>query len=384
MKIAIVGMGYVGLSNAVLLSNKFDVIGYDIDIKKIDSFKKSPENYNFRVTHSQFKALFDAEWVFVCVPTDSKNGRLDCSIVESVISNCAEICPDAKIVIRSTVSIGFTQRMNNKYHMDVVFCPEFLREGTAIVDSFFPDRIVIGHTEKNYHTAERLCNILIDCIMSANIPVYFCTCEEAEASKLLVNTMLAARVALFNEIDTFCRIKGLNSKNVIDNICSDPRIGNHYNNPSFGYGGYCLPKDSMEIFFLIIDKTSYVHGVHILPSIPVSNNCRKTFVVDEIVDKTKKQSTGIIGFYKLAMKSGSDNSRESAIIDVIKMIAEYSKKIKMLIYDENQKGNIAGVEIVNNLDYFFDRVDFVVANRVDDDLKLFNGEIFTADIYHTN
>jgi len=375
MKITIVGMGYVGISNAFLLHHKNDILCYDIDFYKItklqnsEIFKKATINKNI--------AYDDPDFIFVCGPTDTGiTGKLDMSIIENILIDIAVHSPNSIVVIKSTVSIGFTNKMIKKTGLTILFSPEFLREGTHIEDNLFPERIIIGCQEDKNIFAFLLSRVVNQCIMGKNVPVYICSTQEAEASKLLVNTMLAARVALFNEIDTFCHVKNIDSKKVIKNICSDSRIGDYYNNPSFGFGGYCLPKDSKEIE---IDAGVNRDFLPLLTSITESNNARKDFMSDEILMKIGTKRTGI---YKLSMKSGSNNSRESAIIDIVKYLK--SNGINLLIYDENEKENIMDYEVTYNMDYFFENIDIIVTNRIDEKLKNFPGEILTPDLFHRN
>lgn len=329
-KITVSGIGYVGYANLVILQEMgFDVTAYDINPEKGTTDRES--------------AYKTADYIFLCVPTDSNGGKLDTSILEGEVKYIKQVNPECVVVIRSTCPVGFTSRMIKKYDMNIIFYPEFLREGTSVEDSRNPDRVIIG-TE------------YVQDLPFLKGDIIFCNPSEAETIKLFSNTYLALRVAFFNEVDNFCIRKDLSASDVITGICKDKRIGNHYNNPSFGFGGYCLPKDSREL-------ENQVKANSVINSISLSNFRRKKLIADYI---NKNYAGKKIGVYKLAMKSGSDNSRESAIVDVIKML-----KCEPVIYSEGYETDI------NKL---FD-CDVIICNRYESELDDFTGEIFTRDIF---
>lgn len=329
-KITISGIGYVGYANLVILKEMgFDVTAYDINPEKGTTDRET--------------AYKSADYIFLCLPTDSKGGKLDTSILEGEIKFIKQINPECLIIIRSTCPIGFTSKMIKKYGMNIIFYPEFLREGTSVEDSRNPDRVIIGTENVEYFPF-------------AGNDIIFCSPSEAETIKLFSNTYLAMRVAFFNEVDNLCMRKNLNAGRVITGICKDKRIGEHYNNPSFGFGGYCLPKDSRELQNQI--------GVNsVINSINVSNFNRKKFIADYI---NKNYAGKKIGVYKLAMKSGSDNCRASAIIDVLDMLdCDY------LVYSDGY---------ITTLEELFS-CDIIICNRYEPELDNFKGEIFTRDIF---
>ena len=335
-KITVSGVGYVGHANIIILSEHFNVMAYDINPSKLRDLKCNK-------TTVREKAYKTADYIFLCLPTDSKNGKLDTSILEGEIKFIKQINPGCLIVIRSTCPIGFTSKMIKKYKMNIIFYPEFLREGTSVQDSRNPDRVIIG-TE------------YIQDLPFLKGDIIFCSPSEAEAIKLLSNTYLAMRVAYFNEVDNFCMRKDLNASRVITGICKDKRIGEHYNNPSFGFGGYCLPKDSREL-------QNQISVNSVINSINISNFNRKKFIADYI---NKNYAGKKIGVYKLAMKSGSDNCRASAMVDVIDMLDQ-----DVLIYDKGYETDIKKLFAC----------DIIICNRYERELDGFMGEIFTRDIF---
>ncbi len=335
-KITVSGVGYVGYANIIILSEHFNVMAYDINPSKLRDLKCNK-------TTVREKAYKTADYIFLCVPTDSKCGKLDTSILESEIKYIKQVNPECVVVIRSTCPIGFTSKMIKKYGMNIIFYPEFLREGTSVQDSRNPDRVIIGTENVKYFPF-------------AGDDIIFCSPSEAEAIKLFSNTYLAMRVAFFNEVDNLCMRKDLNAGRVITGICKDKRIGEHYNNPSFGFGGYCLPKDSREL-------QNQISVNSVINSINVSNFNRKKFIADYI---NKNYAGKKIGVYKLAMKSGSDNCRASAMIDVIDMIDQ-----EVLIYDKGYETDINKLLAC----------DIIICNRYERELDGFKGEIFTRDIF---
>ena len=336
--IAIIGMGFVGEANAYLLSHHNDIICYDINPAVLAKYPQ------YRTTTDMAEAC-EADIFIICVPTDGTSGGLDCSLVENCIAEILLFKIKPIIIIRSTVSIGFTEQMRELYNADINFVPEFLREGSGLHDALNPSRIIASSSGIAH---------LFSRPVSNDPPVIICSNTEAEAIKLFSNSYLAGRVAFFNEIDTECMRYGLNSANVIKGMCADPRIGDYYNNPSFGFGGYCFPKDSQAVADTTIGS--------ILKSIPESNSFRKIFMAKHISRKCEGEK---IGVYKTSMKSGSNNSRCSAILDIIDMLDR-----DVMIYNES-----------DNLKEFFKSVDVIICNRYEPELAGFSGEIITRDIF---
>lgn len=387
MRITVVGCGYVGLSLAVMLSIKNEVIALDINQDKVNMINEriSPikdneiskylrdNKLNLKATLDFDEAITNSKYIIICTPTnfDEKNNILDTSSVESIINKIINLKLDTTIIIKSTVPIGFTETMRKKYNFkNIIFSPEFSREGKALYDNLNPSRIIIG--DKTNEALE-FAKLLIDSATKDNIKIKYMNSTEAEAVKLFSNTFLALRVAYFNELDTYARIKGLNSQDIIDGVCMDSRIGNYYNNPSFGYGGYCLPKDTKQLL------SQYNHiPQSLIKAIINSNEKRKQYITKELSEKQYKT----IGIYRLTMKSNSDNFRESAILDIIKKLLR--KNTKIIIYEpictEKYYNNI---EIINDFDKFINLSDVIVANRVDENIA-FNPKIYTCDIYNNN
>ena len=388
MKIAIAGTGYVGLSNAVLLAQNNEVVALDIVPEKVELINKriSPiedkeiteffqtKKLNLKATLDKKEAYENAEYVVIATPTDYDpiTNYFNTKSIESVIKDVLEINPTATIVIRSTIPIGYTERIKKEFnYKNIFFVPEFLREGKALYDSLYPSRIIVG--EKSTR-AEIFANLLRDGAFKETIPLLFTNNTEAEAIKLFANTYLAMRVSFFNELDTFALEKGLNTKDIIEGICLDPRIGNHYNNPSFGYGGYCLPKDTKQ---LLANYTIDNIPQKLIEAIVDSNTTRKEYIAKKILDKKPKK----VGIYRLIMKAGSDNFRSSAIFDVINMLKPF---VEMIIYEPASKDKeIDGIKVTNDLNVL-NECDIILANRIDENLEKFKDKVFSRDIYREN
>ena len=387
MKIAVAGTGYVGLSLATLLSQHNEVVALDILEEKINMINNriSPirdeyiekyfkeKNLNLKATLDYKEAFRNADFVIVSTPTnyDEKTKFFDTSSVEDVIKKVINMNDkNITIVIKSTVPVGFIEYIRKTYNIsNIFFSPEFLREGKALYDNIYPSRIIIG---ENSEKAKIFANLLKTASLEKNVPILFMNSTEAEAVKLFSNTYLALRVSYFNELDTYAELKGLNTKNIIEGVCLDSRIGNHYNNPSFGYGGYCLPKDTKQL------KESY-DGVpeKLITAIVDSNNTRKEHIISQIIAKNPKT----VGIFRLTMKSNSDNFRNSAIQDVIKKIKE--QDIKIIIYEPSINENyFLENKVVNNLNEFKRISDIIITNRYDNILSDVNDKIYTRDIYN--
>lgn len=383
MKILVFGLGYVGLSNAILLSIDNQVIGIDVDQNKVDLIKKkqSPledkmiisylanEDLNLEVRTNPEDLFADSDLAILALPTnyDEDTKYFDTSFLDEVIEKIKKENKNLPILIKSTIPVGYTKAKREEYQCDnIIFLPEFLREGKALEDSFYPSRIIIGDRG---NLAEKIASLYRN--QAKNDPqVFFMDSTEAEAVKLFANTYLAMRVSFFNELDTFAEIKGLNTKDIIDGVSSDPRIGNYYNNPSFGYGGYCLPKDSKQLYANFENVPNSIFGAVI-----ESNKIRKDFVSKQILkDKPKT-----VGIYRLVMKKGSDNFRKSAIFDVISNIKD---KTNVIIYEPTIKeSDFYGLKIVNDLEEF-KKSDLIVANRIDEKIVDVKNKIYTRDIYN--
>lgn len=383
MKITVVGMGYVGLSNAILLSLNNEVVGIEVDEKKKDLInnKISPisdsfiekylkeEDLNLTVKTDPTKDYEDSQLVIIAVPTnyDEKKDYFDTSIVERVIKDILEVNKDMDIVIKSTIPIGFTQKARKENNTEnIIFSPEFLREGKALYDSLYPSRIIIGEKSEK---GQRILNLYKEAAL--NEPeTFLMDSTEAEAVKLFANTYLAMRVSYFNELDSFASKYNLNTKDIINGVSSDPRIGNMYNNPSFGYGGYCLPKDTKQLLSNFKDVPN-----EIIKAIVDANDTRKKFVAKEILDKKPK----VVGVYRLTMKSGSDNFRKSAIFDVINFLKE--ENVDVIIYEPTLKEeSYEGLKIVNDFSKFIES-DIIIANRYDSNLDKVKDKVYTKDIF---
>ena len=385
MKITVVGIGYVGLSNAILLSKYNDVYALDINKKKIDILKSgiSPiddkdissylkdKKLNFKATTNKEIALKSSDYVLISTPTNFNEieNRFDTSSVIDVIKDIINYSPNSYIIIKSTVPIGFTNKIKKEMKIsNIAFCPEFLREGKALYDNLYPSRIVIGDSSKKAKTFGKL---LTQAALKKNIDVIYTSSSEAESIKLFSNTYLAMRVSFFNEIDNFSEMNSLSSRNIIKGVSSDPRIGNYYNNPSFGYGGYCLPKDTKQLLSNFKDVPN-----SLIEATIESNIKRKKFIFNSILGSKKKT----IGIYRLVMKTNSDNFREAAVIDLIKMLKK--KKINVIIYEPNYRDQkFEGFEIQNDLLKFKEISELIVANRYDNLLEDVIHKVYTRDLY---
>lgn len=389
MKIAIVGTGYVGLSLSVLLSKNNKVIAYDLDKQKVDLINKkiSPirdkeinnflQNESLKLTATTDKdfAFRDSEFIIIATPTDYDviTGYFDTSSVEKTINDVFSINPKATIIIKSTIPIGYITSARKKYKNNkIIFSPEFLREGHALHDNLYPSRIIVGDTSEE---ARVFANMLTKPALKKDIPILYTGPDEAEAIKLYSNSYLAMRISYFNEIDSFCEIKGLNAKQVIEGVCSDSRIRDGYNNPSFGYGGYCLPKDTKQ---LLADYKDIPQ--HIIGAIVSSNDTRMDHISSQIIKKRPKK----VGIYRLIMKSNSDNFRESSIISIIDRIKR--KKIEVVIYEPLliQKGRFEFLQcqVVDKLQKFKKESDLIVSNRITDELHDVKNKTYSRDLFN--
>lgn len=386
MKIAIAGTGYVGLSLAVLLSQKCEVVAYDVNKEKVDSINNgiSPirdvyiEDYlknkelNLRATMDYKDAFLNADYVIISTPTnyDDETNYFDTSLVEDVIKKVIEVgCEKTTMIIKSTIPVGFTDDIKVKYKIDnILFSPEFLREGRALYDNLYPSRIIVGGKSKSAHVFG---DLLKSVALKEDVEVLYMNSTEAEAVKLFANTFLALRVSYFNELDTYAEIKGLNTKDIIEGVCLDPRIGNYYNNPSFGYGGYCLPKDTKQLLANYSDVPENIIG-----AIIKSNETRK----DHITEMIKRKNPKVVGVYRLIMKSGSDNFRSSAILGIIDRLKKDG--INVSIYEPTIKENTYhGIEILHDLDLFKSISDVIITNRYDNELDDVKEIIYTRDVF---
>ncbi len=388
LNIGIFGLGYVGLSNAILFSKNANVSAYDLDKKKVQDLNKnlSPikdkdiekylrDNKNkIKFEVNSLKSFKEKDYIFICVPTDFSDNKneFDTSKVSSLINQILKLNKKTIIVIRSTVPIGFTERINKKYKTNkIIFIPEFLREGSALKDNFYPSRIILGGKKQ---VTKAVGELIAKCTKKKKIKKIYMSDTEAEATKLFSNTYLAMRVAFFNELDTFSYSNNLNTKSIIKGVSADNRIGDYYNNPSFGYGGYCLPKDTKQLL-----KNFDIVPQKIIRSIILSNNERKKFIYKII----KKQKPDIIGIYRIAMKSNSDNFRDSSIIGIIDLLINDNAKV--IIYEPLLKTkSFRNCHVEQNLQTFKKSASVIISNRLDDDLHDVVKKVFTRDIFHEN